>query len=117
MSDPEKVDSEKFIPSEKIAALMGDGPLGQQYKLRQSVLNRDRTGWTRQEWIDDARQIMDDLYGSVESLLNGHILALLSTVSTVEDQVAAGYAEGYEAGRCDYIAKVSQFFDELIGRT
>ena len=37
----------------------------------------DRTGWTDQQWIEDAQRLMDDIEGSVTSLVNGHVLALL----------------------------------------
>ena len=37
----------------------------------------DRTGWTDQQWIEDAQRLMDDTDGSVSSLVNGHVLALL----------------------------------------
>lgn len=37
----------------------------------------DRRGWTRQQWIDDARIRFNDLNGSVLDLLNGHIAAML----------------------------------------
>jgi hypothetical protein len=37
----------------------------------------DRKGWTDAQWIQDAEALMDDLDGSVSSLLNGHVLALL----------------------------------------
>lgn len=41
----------------------------------------DRSGWTDEEWIADARRLMDDLHGSVQSLVNGHVLALLRAES------------------------------------
>ena len=37
----------------------------------------DRTGWTDEQWIRDADALMGDLDGSVSSLVNGHVLALL----------------------------------------
>lgn len=37
----------------------------------------DRTGWTAEQWIEDAERLMGDLDGSVMSLVNGHVLALL----------------------------------------
>jgi len=37
----------------------------------------DRTGWTRQQWIDDARTLMGHPDGAITSLVNGHVLALL----------------------------------------
>lgn len=40
----------------------------------------DRRGWSDDQWIADARRLMDELDGAVTSLLNGHILALLRAV-------------------------------------
>lgn len=45
----------------------------------------DRTGWTQEQWIADAQGLMDDLHGSVQSLVNGHVMALLAEV---EEQTA-----------------------------
>jgi hypothetical protein len=41
----------------------------------------DRTGWTRQQWIDDARRLMGDADGSVLDLTNGHVMALLAELA------------------------------------
>jgi hypothetical protein len=41
----------------------------------------DRTGWTRQQWIDDARRLMGDADGSVLDLTNGHVQALLAELT------------------------------------
>ena len=40
----------------------------------------DRRGWTRQQWIDDARRQFGDLDGSVLDLLNGHVIAMLAAL-------------------------------------
>jgi len=40
----------------------------------------DRRGWTDRQWIADADRLMGDLNGSVLSLVNGHVLALLAEV-------------------------------------
>lgn len=37
----------------------------------------DRTGWTQEQWIEDADRLMNELDGAVTSLVNGHVLALL----------------------------------------
>jgi hypothetical protein len=37
----------------------------------------DRTDWTDGQWIEDAERLMDDIDGSVSSLVNGHVIALL----------------------------------------
>lgn len=44
---------------------------------RSAAVQIDRTGWTDQQWIEDADRLMGDLHGSVSSLLNGHVTALL----------------------------------------
>jgi hypothetical protein len=38
----------------------------------------DRTGWTEAQWIEDADRLMGDLDGSIMSLVNGHVMALLA---------------------------------------
>lgn len=38
----------------------------------------DRRGWTRQQWINDARRLFHEQDGSVLSLLNGHVSAMLA---------------------------------------
>lgn len=40
----------------------------------------DRRGWTDEQWIDDARQLMGDIDGSVLDLVNGHVMALIRAV-------------------------------------
>lgn len=41
----------------------------------------DRAGWTRQQWLEDADRLMNDIDGSVLSLVNGHVIALLDEVA------------------------------------
>jgi hypothetical protein len=41
----------------------------------------DRRGWTREQWIADARRLFNDVDGSVLDLVNGHISALLAAVA------------------------------------
>ena len=48
----------------------------QMEQRRQSFLV-DRTGWSRQQWIEDARALMNDPDGAITSLVNGHVMALL----------------------------------------
>lgn len=48
-----------------------------------------RTGWTRQQWVDDAYAQFRDLHGSVLDLVNGHISALLAEVDDLRDQIAS----------------------------
>jgi hypothetical protein len=47
---------------------------------RAASVHVNRTGWTREQWIEDAQRLMDDIDGSVMSLVNGHVLALLDEV-------------------------------------
>ncbi len=44
----------------------------------------DRRGWTDQQWIDDARRLMDDIDGSVLDLVNGHVMKLLERLDELE---------------------------------
>ncbi len=44
----------------------------------------DRRGWTDEQWVEDARRLMDDLDGSISSLVNGHVLALLRCADRIE---------------------------------
>lgn len=44
----------------------------------------DRRGWSDDEWIADARSLMNDLDGAVTSLVNGHVLALLRRADQME---------------------------------
>ena len=45
----------------------------------------DRTGWTDDQWIADARQLMGDIEGSVLDLLNGHVMAMLRRLDELPD--------------------------------
>lgn len=38
----------------------------------------DRSDWTEAQWIADAETLMDHIDGSIMSLVNGHVLALLA---------------------------------------
>jgi hypothetical protein len=42
----------------------------------------DRAGWTDAQWIEDARRLMNEPDGAITSLVNGHVMALLRTVSS-----------------------------------
>jgi hypothetical protein len=46
----------------------------------------DRRGWTQQQWIDDARSLFNDPHGSVLSLVNGHVVALLSEIDRLSKE-------------------------------
>ena len=52
----------------------------QQFKAQRVC----RTGWTRQQWVDDARTLMDHIDGAVTSLVNGHVLALLDEAAALD---------------------------------
>lgn len=41
-----------------------------------SMMKVNRRGWTDEQWIADARALMDHIDGSAACLLNGHIYAL-----------------------------------------
>jgi hypothetical protein len=55
-------------------------PALQQLRHAEASHRIDRTGWTDEQWVEDARRLMGDLDGSVLDLVNGHVLALLRTV-------------------------------------
>jgi hypothetical protein len=71
------------VPRKTLADATVDAFRAQREHVDQS-LAIDRTGWTRQQWIDDARCLMGDLDGSVSSLLNGHVMALLGALADCE---------------------------------
>lgn len=54
--------------------------IGEMAKLTIDVRRRPRQEWTRAEWVAEAEEIMDDIHGSVVSLINGHVTALISEV-------------------------------------
>lgn len=45
----------------------------------------DRTDWTRQQWIDDADELMNHPDGAITSLCNGHVMALLEAISACKN--------------------------------
>lgn len=45
----------------------------------------DRSGWTRRQWVDDAKKLFNDADGSVADLVNGHIVALLAEMRALEE--------------------------------
>jgi hypothetical protein len=44
----------------------------------------DRTGWTRKQWIDDAKKLFYDPDGSVLDFVNGHITALFAELDDLQ---------------------------------
>lgn len=57
----------------------------------------DRVGWTRQQWVDDARRLMEDLHGSVLDLVNGHAVYMLEEIDFLKAQLAAQDRRAIEA--------------------
>lgn len=51
---------------------------------RQSKLI-DRSGWTRQQWVEDARAQMHHIDGSVLDLVNGHPLRMLEEIDVLRN--------------------------------
>lgn len=47
----------------------------------------DRRGWSRAQWLADARNLMGALHGSVQSLMNGHVTAMLGRIGELEKQL------------------------------
>ena len=47
----------------------------------------NRSGWTRQQWVDDARALMGHVDGAITSLVNGHVVALLDEVARLTAEV------------------------------
>jgi hypothetical protein len=55
-----------------------------QIKHIQQSMKTDRTGWTLQQWTDDAHKQFNDLDGTVGSLVNGHVTALLREIDLLK---------------------------------
>lgn len=49
----------------------------------------DRTGWTDEQWIDDARALMNHPDGAITSLVNGHVLAMLREIDRLDTEYAS----------------------------
>lgn len=45
----------------------------------------DRTGWTHDQWVADARTRFNHIDGAVTSLVNGHIEALLDEIDQLQE--------------------------------
>lgn len=54
-------------------------------EMRRQVALGDRKGWTREQWIAEAEEIMNDPYGSVNMLLNGHVMALFEELHILRE--------------------------------
>lgn len=51
-----------------------------QLDQREESIAVDRRGWTTDEWVKDARNLMNHPDGAITSLVNGHIVALLERI-------------------------------------
>ena len=58
-------------------------------EMRRQIALGDRRKWTREQWVAEAEEIMNDPYGSVNMLLNGHIMALFEEVHFLRDSKGA----------------------------
>jgi hypothetical protein len=56
------------------------------WRLTDGVRMKPRDGWTRQQWVADAQEIMNDIDGSATSLLNGHVMAMLEEIAYMARQ-------------------------------
>jgi predicted RNA-binding Zn ribbon-like protein len=63
--------------------------IGNMRRLAGEVEQIDRKDWTRAQWLTEAETIMDDIDGSVFSLLNGHIVALFEEIHDLRNQRVA----------------------------
>lgn len=52
--------------------------LSRQMAERAASLAVDRRDWTHEQWVEDAERLMDAADGAVTSLVNGHVMALLT---------------------------------------
>ena len=53
-----------------------DAVARQMKRSRESMLV-DRSGWTDEQWMEDAEKLMNELDGAITSLVNGHVMAVL----------------------------------------
>lgn len=67
-------------PEERYSEQMREA-ITRQLQQRTRSQHIDRTNWTRQQWIDDARALMEHIDGAITSLVNGHVMALLDEVA------------------------------------
>jgi peptidoglycan hydrolase CwlO-like protein len=47
----------------------------------------DRTGWSRQQWLDDADERFNHIDGAITSLVNGHVVAMLAEIEDLRGEV------------------------------
>lgn len=60
--------------------------------LSRDIASRSRKDWTREQWVAEAEEIMNDIDGSVLALLNGHILALFEELNDLRRRIESGKA-------------------------
>lgn len=56
-------------------------------RMAETAARVNRTGWTDEAWIDDAKEIMGHIDGSVASLLNGHISAMFRQLKAQQERI------------------------------
>jgi len=54
-------------------------------EMRRQIALGDRKKWTREQWVAEAEEIMNDPYGSVNMLLNGHIMAIFEELHLLRE--------------------------------
>lgn len=64
-----------------------------------SMVNVNRRDWTDDQWIADARALMDHIDGSAACLLNGHVNAMLRALDKHADIVREAEQRGARAVR------------------
>lgn len=57
----------------------------------------NRRDWTRQQWLDDARQAFNGPFGSAGDLLNGHVSAMWARIGELEHALAALTGDAVDA--------------------
>lgn len=60
-----------------------------QLDQRDLSMQVDRTGWTDQQWIDDARTLMNHPDGAITALKNGHVTAMLREIDRLDTEYAS----------------------------
>ena len=60
--------------------------LRSENELRRRVALGERGRWTREEWVAEAEEIMNDPFGSVSMLLNGHIMAIFEELHELRER-------------------------------
>lgn len=76
----------------------------------------DRTGWTREQWINDADKLMNHPDGAITSLVNGHVMALLDAVSACKDLAAEAEGKGKSLQRVSEMKLVGNAYEGMSER-